>query len=152
MDRMSKEQRSYLMSRIKGKDTKPETYFRKLLYHSGYRYRLHRKDLPGRPDIWLGRYGAAVFVHGCFWHCHGCGKGNFPKSNLGYWGPKLEANKARDRRNIAALKEKEIRIAIVWECAVDRMRKDEAYRTEALDTIREFLDGDSGYLEIGGRS
>lgn len=152
MDKMSKEKRSYLMSRIKGKDTKPEVYFRKLLHHEGYRYRLHRKDLPGRPDIWLGRYNTAVFVHGCFWHSHGCGKGNYPKSNLGYWDPKLEANRSRDARNISALKEKGIRIIIVWECAIDRMRKDEAYRVGTLDAVREFLDGNGDCLEIGGRS
>lgn len=91
------------MQAVKQKDTKPEMAVRRLLFSLEYRYRLHRKDLPGKPDIVFPGRKKAIFVHGCFWHAHGCPKGQPPKSNLEYWGPKLEANVKRDEEKIAEL-------------------------------------------------
>jgi len=95
----------------------PELAVRKLLHRAGYRFRLHRNDLPGKPDIVLPRYRIAIFVHGCFWHGHeGCREGRKPKSNLAYWNRKLERNKERDRRNIQQLETQGWHPVVVWEC------------------------------------
>ncbi len=87
-----------------------------MLYAEGYRYRLHRKDLPGKPDIVFGPRKKIVFVHGCFWHGHGCSKGRLPKSNESFWEPKIRANKARDRKNAARLRRMGWKILVVWQC------------------------------------
>lgn len=111
--------RSRNMSAIKGKDTKPEVWLRKELFKRGFRYRLHRKDLPGKPDIALPRFKAVIFVNGCFWHCHeGCHYFKIPKSNSRFWIQKLEANKERDEKNVNALKQQGWRVLVVWECAI----------------------------------
>ena len=105
------------MARIRSEDTMPELAVRKLLHRAGYRFRLHRNDLPGKPDIVLPRYRIAIFVHGCFWHGHeGCREGRKPKSNLAYWNRKLERNKERDRRNIQQLETQGWHPVVVWEC------------------------------------
>src|SRR5882672_2480634 len=104
MDRLLPERRSWLMSRVKGRDTAPERLVRHMLHAQGYRYRLHRKDLPGKPDIvFLGRK-KVIFVHGCFWHGHGCRIGRLPKSNEAFWTAKIDANRTRDLRNIERLR------------------------------------------------
>lgn len=118
MDALTNKQRSALMTSIKGTDTKPEMTVRQICRQLGYRgYRLHRKDLPGRPDMaWIGKK-AAIFVNGCFWHWHNCGKGRrTPESNAGYWVDKLKRNRLRDAGNIKALRSMGWRIAIIWEC------------------------------------
>jgi len=120
MDRLTPEARSALMSRIRSKDTSPELAVRRLLHSLGYRFRLHRRDLPGAPDIVLPGRRAAIFVHGCFWHGHGCNIGQPAKSRLDYWGPKIETNRARDARRIAALRRAGWRVAVIWECKVRR--------------------------------
>jgi DNA mismatch endonuclease, patch repair protein len=98
MDTLTKKQRSERMSRVHGKDTKPEMNVRRLVHAMGFRYRLHANDLPGKPDIVLPRLGKVIFVHGCFWHQHpGCGRR--PKSKLGFWLEKLSQNRQRDLRN-----------------------------------------------------
>jgi len=104
------------MQAVKTKNTGPELTVRRLLYAMGYRFRLHPKDLPGRPDIVLPKYRKAIFVHGCFWHQHGCPKGQPPKSRLEYWTPKLEANKKRDRTNIELLERMGWSTLVVWQC------------------------------------
>lgn len=104
------------MQQVKGKDTKPEKIVRSLLHRLGYRFRLHRKDLPGTPDIVFPSRRLALFVHGCFWHGHGCRIGQLPKSRLDYWQPKIEGNRARDRRKEAALVAAGWRVAVVWQC------------------------------------
>jgi DNA mismatch endonuclease, patch repair protein len=104
------------MSRIGGKDTAPELVVRKTLHSLGYRFRLHRRDMPGTPDIVLPRYGKVVFVHGCFWHGHGCKIGKPPKSNVGFWEEKLAKNKERDARNAAALRKLGWDVVTVWQC------------------------------------
>jgi DNA mismatch endonuclease, patch repair protein len=109
--------RSYNMSRIRSADTKPEMVVRSLMHRLGYRFRLHRRDMPGRPDIVLPRHRKVVLVHGCFWHSHGCSVGGTgPKSNRGYWQPKLERNIARDRDNQQKLADQGWSILVVWEC------------------------------------
>jgi DNA mismatch endonuclease, patch repair protein len=104
------------MQAVKQKHTAPEVGVRSLLHRLGYRFRLHRKDLPGTPDIVLPGRGAAIFVHGCFWHGHGCRLGRLPKSKLDYWQPKIEGNRERDRRKRAALRRAGWRVLTVWQC------------------------------------
>ena len=118
VDTLSPEQRSALMSRIRGKDTKPELALRRALHALGYRYRLHGRGLPGRPDLVFRQRRCAIFVHGCFWHRHGCAKATTPKSRQDYWLPKFAANVERDRRNHARLEEAGWRVFVAWECEV----------------------------------
>lgn len=118
-DSLTKAQRSERMSRIRGRNTKPEMVLRKLLHARGFRYRLHCVHLPGKPDLVLARYKAAVFVHGCFWHRHhGCNIATTPKSNTEFWVEKFERNVARDRRDIQALEELGWRVFVIWECGL----------------------------------
>jgi DNA mismatch endonuclease (patch repair protein) len=104
------------MQSVKTKDTGPELAVRRALFAAGYRFRLHRRDLPGSPDIVLPGRKKAIFVHGCFWHGHGCAKGQASKSHLEYWQPKLEANKARDARNIREINALGWETLTVWQC------------------------------------
>jgi DNA mismatch endonuclease (patch repair protein) len=115
MDTLSPLERSDRMSRVRNKDTKPERAVRRLLWALGYRYRLHGRKLPGRPDIVFPRLKKVLFIHGCFWHRHpGCGR--TPKSRLEFWLPKLKENRARDLRNQRALKKLGWDFYVVWEC------------------------------------
>lgn len=104
------------MSRIGSKNTAPELIVRSLLHSLGYRFRLHRKDLPGKPDIVLPGRRKAIFVHGCYWHGHGCKIGKLPKSNLDYWKPKIERNKERDREKRLALENEGWSVLEIWQC------------------------------------
>jgi DNA mismatch endonuclease (patch repair protein) len=116
---MSSDKRSALMSRIRGKNTGPELLIRKYLWRAGFRYRLYNKHLPGKPDLVLPSWNAAVFVHGCFWHRHaGCSYFRLPKTRAAFWDAKLAGNQVRDSAAIAALTDDGWRIAVVWECAV----------------------------------
>lgn len=116
-DRLSPEERSSHMRRIRGRDTRPETRVRRALYDLGCRYRLHRRDLPGTPDIVLPKRRLAIFVHGCFWHQHlGCRLARLPKTRPEYWLPKFHRNAERDKKVVAALTEMGWRPVIVWEC------------------------------------
>ncbi len=117
MDRYTREKRSALMSQVRGRDTRPEVFVRSLLHRMGFRFRLHRKDLPGRPDIVLPKYRTVVFVHGCFWHQHpGCPKATRPQTNTRFWKTKFAKNVERDAENERALKGLEWNVLIVWEC------------------------------------
>ncbi|HNV29850.1 MAG TPA: very short patch repair endonuclease [Cyclobacteriaceae bacterium] len=117
MDVHEPEVRSYNMSQIKGKDTKPEMLVRKFLFSKGFRYRLHVKTLPGKPDIVLPRYKTVIFVHGCFWHGHeGCKYFVVPKTRTDWWLNKINTNKANDQKAIALLKKDHWKIIILWEC------------------------------------
>ena len=112
------------MSRIKSGNTKPEMIVRSLLHRMGYRFRLHRKDLPGKPDIVLPKYKTLIFVHGCFWHMHkGCKRSNIPKTNKEYWGPKLKRNKENDEKNKKKLLKCGWKVITVWECKVKDLDK-----------------------------
>lgn len=104
------------MQAVKGKNTAPELALRSMLYRLGYRFRLHRRDLAGTPDIVLPGRAAAIFVHGCFWHGHGCRIGRLPKSKLDYWEPKIRANRERDERKRLALEAAGWRVLTVWQC------------------------------------
>lgn len=121
MDTRTPEKRSEIMSAVRTEDTGPELLVRKLLSAQGYRYRLHRKDLPGRPDIVFPGRRKAVFVHGCFWHGHRCAKGRLPKSRLRYWKPKIAENKKRDARNLAELRRLGWSVLTVWQCQLKRI-------------------------------
>jgi DNA mismatch endonuclease (patch repair protein) len=117
MDKLTPEKRSENMRRIKSKGMKPELAVRKIVHGMGHRYRLHRKDLPGKPDLVFGPSRKAIFVHGCFWHQHTeCREGRAPGSNAGYWGPKLARNVERDTENMASLNQLGWRTLVIWEC------------------------------------
>lgn len=115
-DTRTPEQRRRIMQSVKTRDTGPELTVRRMLFGLGYRYRLNAKNLPGRPDIVFRSRMKAIFVHGCFWHAHGCRKGRAPKSRLDYWKPKLQTNKARDKAQVRALKKMGWSVFTVWQC------------------------------------
>lgn len=106
------------MAAIKSKNTAPELVVRRFLHKSGFRFRLHTPNLPGRPDIVLRRYRAAVFVHGCFWHQHGCANSRLPKTRAAFWRAKLAANRARDKRTAVELRRLGWHVAELWECEI----------------------------------
>ena len=109
--------RSEIMSRIRGRDTKPEMVVRRIAHGLGFRFRLHRGDLPGRPDLVFPRYKAVILVHGCFWHRHpGCRYATTPKTRVDYWQKKFDGNVVRDRRNETALSDLGWRTMVIWEC------------------------------------
>jgi DNA mismatch endonuclease (patch repair protein) len=131
-DFVSPEKRSKIMRGVKQSNTKPEVRVRRALHAMGYRFRLHRKDLPGRPDIVLPRYKLAIMVHGCFWHQHAsCKDGRQPTSNTSYWSPKLARNVERDAEKAAALVALGWRVETVWECET----KDPETLEQALNLI-----------------
>ncbi len=116
-DIFERAKRSEIMSRIRGRDTKPELVVRRIAHRLGFRFRLHRKDLPGSPDIVFPRYRAIIMVHGCFWHRHsGCKYAYTPKTRVQFWRNKFEGNVVRDRRNELALSERGWRTMVIWEC------------------------------------
>ncbi|MDB2421872.1 very short patch repair endonuclease [Paracoccaceae bacterium] len=120
-DIVSPEKRSSMMSGIRGKDTKPEIIMRRLLHQLGYRFRLHRKDLPGRPDIVLPKWRTVIFVNGCYWHGHeDCHLFRPPKTRTEFWTNKIKGNQARDQRNHAALEDAGWKVLVIWECAVSK--------------------------------
>lgn len=117
MDKITKEQRSYTMSRIRSKDTKPEMLVRRHLHALGFRYRLHDSKLPGHPDIVLPKWHTVIFINGCFWHRHeGCKVATMPKSNVEFWQTKFEKNVARDRKEQKALADAGWHVIVIWEC------------------------------------
>lgn len=122
------------MALVRAKDTRPEMAVRKLVWGLGYRYRLHRRDLPGCPDLVFSGRRKVIFVHGCFWHRHeGCALARLPKSRLDFWGPKLESNALRDRRNKRALARQGWKVLTVWECELKNMNR-------VIGMARRFLD------------
>lgn len=117
----SKEIRSYNMSQIKGKNTKPELLVRKFLFAHGFRYRLHDKKLPGKPDIVLAKYKTVIFVHGCFWHGHkDCKYYSIPKTRTDWWLNKINGNIANDNKAIAALEAMGWKVLVIWECGLKK--------------------------------
>lgn len=134
IDPLTPEQRRYTMRQVHSEDTKPEMRVRRLTHRMGYRYRLHRKDLPGKPDLVFPGRKKIIFVHGCFWHGHDCPAGRkIPKTNQEYWINKLNRNKARDQANIAQLKALGWDVLVIWECET----RDEQALAER---IQHFLD------------
>ena len=134
-DSLSPAERSARMALIRHKDTKPEMLVRKAVWAAGFRYRLHAKDLPGKPDMVFPSLRAVIFVHGCYWHGHSCQKGRVPGGNSSFWREKFAANKARDRRDRARLTRLGWRVFIVWECSLSTISK----RTKALRATLDFL-------------
>jgi len=147
-DVVSKKKRSEMMSGIRGKDTKPEMIVRRGLHARGYRFRLHRKDLPGKPDIVLPKYRAAIFVNGCFWHGHDCHLFKWPKTREEFWREKIGGNRLRDQATKIALEQAGWRILVIWECALKGI-----YR-KPVDTVIEFsaewLESSKMSAEISG--
>jgi DNA mismatch endonuclease, patch repair protein len=128
--------RSANMRAIRSKDMLPELAVRSLVHRMGYRFRLHRSDLPGKPDLVFPSRRKVVFVHGCFWHSHGCKIAHLPKSNKDYWEPKLKRNRARDLQNVEILKADGWRVLVIWECKTRDERK-------LSLQLRRFLDSDT---------
>jgi DNA mismatch endonuclease (patch repair protein) len=117
VDNLTPEQRSVAMSRIRARDTKPELIVRQVVHRLGFRLRLHRRDVPGCPDLVLPRHNKIIFVHGCFWHRHDCRCGRvIPKTNVVCWRDKRQLNRRRDRRSLTLLRKQGWRVLVVWEC------------------------------------
>lgn len=138
-DVMTKKQRSYNMSRIRGKNTKPEELVRKYLFAQGFRYRKNDKCYPGKPDIVLPKYHTIVFVHGCFWHQHpGCKAARIPETNKKFWADKFEKNVRRDKAVKKQLEVMGWRVIVVWECELSVKEKRETRLSTLVEEIREY--------------
>lgn len=149
MDIVTPEQRSKNMAAIRSKDTKPEIYFRKLLFARGYRYSLNSKTVLGHPDIYMRKYNTAIFVHGCFWHRHeGCKYAYMPKSRVEFWQKKFEANRKRDDTVQKGLNEKGIRYIVIWECTIRQMIRDEDMQERIISYVMNFLESQENCVEI----
>ena len=149
MDIKSKEARSQNMSRFRSKNTKPEIYFRKLLFAKGYRYRIADKSIPGHPDAFLRKYNTAVFVHGCFWHRHqGCKYAYNPKSRIEFWQKKFDDNVRRDKVVAEALETGHVKCLVVWECTIRKMMKNPQYESQILEQCLEFIHSGCDRLEM----
>jgi DNA mismatch endonuclease (patch repair protein) len=142
VDRLDPEARGRLMAAVRSKDTKPEMVVRRLLHAMGYRFRLHRRDLPGMPDLVLPGRSKAIMVHGCFWHGHGCPAGRLPKSRLEFWRPKIAGNRARDARNIRALRRSGWSVSVIWTCQMGDLQRLEK-------RLRRFLTSGMGLSRDG---
>ena len=142
--------RSHIMSRVRQKDTGPEIMLRSSLHQAGLRYRLHVKELPGSPDLVFPRFKAVAFVHGCYWHSHGCYRSTVPKSRRAFWMDKFSANRARDSRNMNLLRLSNWRVLVVWECALVGNRA--LPLSQIREMVRTWLNGDEERGEIAGLS
>jgi len=141
-DKLTPEQRSSLMSRIRSKNTKPEIAVRRFLHARGFRFRLHDKKLPGTPDIVLPKYRTAIFVNGCLWHGHfWCARYRMPKSNREYWSHKIRANKRRDKEKASELKKVGWKVITVWECEVYKHQ----ILTARLQSLLSIYEGTYGF-------
>lgn len=148
-DIVSKEKRSKNMSAIKSKNTKPEVYFRKIIFKRGYRYRNNVSYIFGHPDIFLAKYRTAIFIHGCFWHRHlQCKFAYTPKSNTAFWNEKFDRNIKRDLEVKATLQSFGIKCLIVWECTIKQMQKDSAKENEICNKALDFLHSEELYCEL----
>lgn len=133
-DIFAPEKRHEIMQNVKTKNTAPEIKLRGLLHKNGFRFRVNRKDLPGKPDIVLPKYRAVIFVHGCFWHGHDCPRGQRPQTNADFWNQKIDRNVIRDKSDVSLLESLGWRVLIVWECEIKK--KNEAV---LLSRVKEFL-------------
>jgi DNA mismatch endonuclease, patch repair protein len=149
-DVLTPEQRRLNMSRIRGRDTKPELLLRRGLHARGLRFRLHRKDLPGCPDLVFPRFCVAVFIHGCFWHGHECPMFKWPGTRTGFWRRKIEGNIERDRRAQTALAENGWRVLVIWECAL-RGRQRRSVTAVLDEIVRWFDKGEAAGIVQGTR-
>lgn len=135
-DRMTPQQRHHCMSRIRSTNTKPELVVRRFLWRNGWRYRLHRKGLPGKPDIVISRLKTVIFINGCFWHGHECNK-RLPQTNADFWQRKIERNRQRDIENGIALRRLGWNVITIWECELHKAVRD-ATLERLLNTLRSF--------------
>ena len=147
-DTVTPDVRSRMMAGIRGKDTKPEMVVRSALHRLGFRFRVHRKDLPGKPDLVLPKHNAVIFVHGCFWHGHDCHLFKWPKTRSEFWRQKISSNVARDRKHILALADAGWRVATIWECALKGRSR---LPIEAIaDNCAVWLDSDESEMRLSG--
>jgi len=145
VDRLSPERRSWNMSRIRGRDTRPEKLVRSLLHRIGYRFRIGNRKLPGNPDIVLAKHRAVILVHGCFWHRHpGCKFAYTPKSRIDFWQQKFRGNVSRDCRTQALLREAGWRVIVIWECEI-------ADPARLRERLQHEIGGTAAGLKVGGR-
>ncbi len=151
-DVLTAAQRQLNMSRIRGKDTKPEMLIRRGLHARGLRYRLHDRKLPGRPDLVFAKHHTAVFVHGCFWHAHGCALSKPPATRQDFWRSKLEGNAARDEMAVVALQAAGWRVLVIWECSLRGPQRLDS--VVVLDSTARYIReaGKRRLLEIEGKS
>ncbi len=145
MDVVNKQTRSKMMSNIKSKNTKPELTIRSLLHQKGFRFRIHDKNLPGKPDIVLKKYNAVIFIHGCYWHRHeNCKLASTPRQNVEFWNKKFSDNMRRDSEVFYQLKLLGWRTAVIWECSI----RDKKNLPDYVDRLVSWLQSDSEYIEI----
>lgn len=144
-DVVSPEKRSQIMAGIRAKNTKPELALRQAMHRLGFRYRLHAKYLPGRPDIVLPKYRAVVLVHGCFWHGHGCRLFKLPSTRVEFWSQKIERNRANDALATSRLLSSGWRVAVVWECSI---RSPRAQGAKIAEKLADWLRSQSPLLEL----
>ena len=143
MDTVDKPTRSKIMSSVKQKDTRPEMKLRKSLHKAGFRYRLHDNKLPGTPDIVFRKYSAVIFVHGCFWHRHGCKFSTFPLTNNDFWQKKFKSNIIRDKKKTESLLKNDWRVLVMWECTLKIWRD-----KEITKAARDWLISEISYKEM----
>ena len=147
-DIVSKEKRGQMMAGIRGKNTKPEKIIRSGLHRLGLRFRKHRKDLPGKPDLVFPKYNAVLFVHGCFFHGHGCHIFKWPKSNTGFWHKKISGNIERDKTTLDRLQQDGWRTGVVWECALKG--KGKRVLADVLEDCHKWILSEEKTFEIFG--
>ena len=136
-DIFSSQKRSDIMSKISGKNTKPEILVRKFLFSKGFRYRINVKTLPGKPDIVLPKYKTVIFINGCFWHGHSCKKGKLPSSNIDFWKEKISNNKLRDDKNSDLLIKLGWKVIIIWQCEVSKIDNRIKILNKLLEDIKQ---------------
>jgi DNA mismatch endonuclease, patch repair protein len=139
-----------MMASIRGKNTRPELIVRRAIHAAGFRYRLHVKELPGKPDIVLPKYRTVILVNGCFWHGHDCEKFRLPKTRTNFWKKKINGNKRRDENAAKALNILGWRVAIVWECAVSRSKS--SHKLDAAKRLIKWIKGNRRKILIRGKS
>jgi DNA mismatch endonuclease (patch repair protein) len=147
-DVVTPEKRSKMMSGIQGKNTKPEMIIRNGLHTMGFRYRLHGKNLPGKPDLVFSRYKAVIFIHGCFWHCHKCHLFKWPSTRTNFWKQKISGNIKRDQANMVTLTNDGWRVLVIWECSLKGRTRLPVEKL--LENIAAWLKTGTGNLEIRG--
>ena len=150
VDTITKAERSQVMAKVGSKDTRPELIIRRGLHARGFRYRLHDRKLPGKPDLVFPRYRAVIFVNGCFWHGHDCPRCRMPSSNTAYWHGKIASNVTRDKANRLKLLAEGWRVLTIWECAL--VGKGKLALIEVLDRASEWLQSNEPHSEISGRA
>lgn len=139
MDIYQRQKRSEIMSRISGKETKPEILVRKFLFANGFRFRKNVKDLSGKPDIVLSKYKTVIFIHGCFWHGHTCKRGTLPTTNVEFWKTKIGGNIERDKRDVFELEKQAWKVIVIWQCEIKNIKLQEDRLNLLIKEIRSYI-------------